>query len=187
MSTPLDKLRSVDVDDIRHQALQRLAQSRARLTAALLPAPRSPRATPFTVDGDASAIRRLRALWDLDASKGSRSTIVSTATSLLRDWWGKQPWHATTDLIGQAVSREVSPWVRRHPVASLALGFGVGAAIAVIRPWRWHLVQSRSRRMGGTMGRWAIGQLAQPAVQLAVVAALTAWLDQRKSAADSNH
>jgi len=169
-----------DSDDQRREPLRRLMASRARLRAELIPARRFGAAgKPATTDGGLAG--RARALWELLASRGSRRAVFTGAAGLLRNWWVRQPWHATTELLGHAVADEVSPWVRRHPVAAVTLGAFAGAAVVVARPWRWHVVGSQSRVMGRSLGRWTVSQLTQPTVQMALAAALAAWLERRQS------
>lgn len=169
-----------DSDDQRREPLKRLMASRARLRAELIPARRFGAAgKPETTEGDLSG--RVRALWGLLVSRGPGRAVFTGAAGLLRSWWVRQPWHATTELLGHAVAGEVSPWVRRHPVAAVTLGAFAGAAVAVARPWRWHVVGSQSRVMGRSLGRWTVGQLTQPPVQMALAAALATWLERRQS------
>lgn len=169
-----------DSDDQRREPLKRLMASRARLRAELIPARRFGAAgKPATSQGDLSG--RARALWGLLVSHGPRRAVFTGAAGLLRSWWVRQPWHATTELLGHAVAGEVSPWVRRHPVSAVALGAFAGAAVAVARPWRWQVLGSQSRVMGRSLGRWAVSQLTQPTVQMAAAAAIAAWLERRQS------
>jgi hypothetical protein len=168
----------LDPDDLRREPLQRLMASRARLRAELIPARRFGAAASSSMEGDLP--RRARALWRLLISRQGAGAVFSSAASLLKTWWVRQPWHATSELLGHAVVEEVSPWVRRHPVAAVALGAGAGAAVAMVRPWRWQVVNAQSRRMGRSVGRWAVHQLTQAPVQMAIAAAIATWLERRQ-------
>lgn len=181
MNKQIDTTGTVGVDDVRFEALQRLKQSRAKLKAVLLPAPVAARVRSTIGQSASTTKQRLRGAWESITARTSSSGVASAAASLVKQWWTRQPWHSATELVGDAVSGEVEPLIRRNPLTSIAVSACAGAAVVALRPWRWNLVQTQSRKVSGTMGRWAVGQIAQPAVQLAVVAGLTAWLDQRKS------
>lgn len=186
----MSEMGSVDTarapDDHRLQSLQRLMASRARLRAVLIPQGRyAGSGTPSGAHGDLPG--RARALWRLVVSRSSGGAIFSTAASLLRSWWVRQPWHTTTELLGHAVVGEVSPWVRRNPITAIALGACAGAAVAALRPWRWRALRSQTRVMGKSVGRWAVHQLTQVPMQMALAAAVAAWLEQRQSPRESPH
>jgi hypothetical protein len=180
MNVPATADTPLDVDDQRRAPLQRLMASRARLRAELIPARRSGSAAPPSMAGDLP--RRARALWRLLLSRGSGGAVFSSVANLLKTWWVHQPWHPTTEVLGHALAVEVSPWVRRHPVAAVVWGAGAGAAVAMARPWRWRIVNAQGRRWGLSAGRWAVHQLTQAPVQIAIAAALASWLERRAPA-----
>jgi hypothetical protein len=169
---------ALEPDDHRLQPLQRLMASRARLRATLIPSDRYG-ASGKRPGAGGSLVRRARAVWRLIVSRSAGGAVFSTAASLLRNWWVRQPWHATTELLSHAVAREVSPWVKRNPVTAVALGACAGAALAAARPWRWQAVSSQRRLMSRSVGRWAVSQLTQAPVQMALAAAVAAWLEKR--------
>lgn len=170
----------LEPDDHRLHSLQRLMASRVRLRAALIPA-NSHRGSAAHAGADGSIASRARALWRLVMTRSTGGSVVSTAATLLSSWWVRQPWHATTALLSDAVGREVSPWVKRNPLTAVALGACAGAAIAMARPWRSELVHSQTRIMGRSAGRWMFSQLTTAPMQMALAAAVAAWLEQRQT------
>lgn len=172
---------SLEPDDHRQHSLQRLMASRSRLRAALIPAHSQGGAAEHS-GTHGSIANRARALWRLVMTRSAGGSVLSTAATLLRSWWERQPWHATTALLSDAVGREVSPWVKRNPLTAVALGACAGAAVAMARPWRSELVHSQTHHMGRSAGRWMFSQLTSAPMQMALAAAVAAWLEQRHTA-----
>ncbi len=168
----------LDDDDHRVAALQRLRASRERLHLAIDPG----RAHHHAADMDDVGVpRRARAVWRLLMRRGADRAFFSTAASLLQSWWVRQPWYATTRVLGDAAADRAAPWVRRHPVQAIALGVLAGAALAAARPWRWRIVSQRSRLVASSVVRWGVHQLMQAPVKLAIAAAVASWLGKGAS------
>ncbi|MEO8542024.1 MAG: hypothetical protein ABI434_00500 [Burkholderiaceae bacterium] len=160
-------------------ALQRLAVSRERLLRRLAP--------PSKVAEDASSGTgfrmplRWRALGRMLLSRGPSAALGRAAMAALSQWWKSQPWHSSAEMLGQATMREVSPVMRRHPWLVLAAGVGLGAALFVLGPWRATGVSRYVKPLGGYMARAAWRLFGQAPVQMAIAAALAAWLgDQQR-------
>ncbi len=155
-------------------ALTRLQASRAKLRAAMLPAP-----TEQTASAGFKLPRRWRAMWRSWTRSGPLALVAGTTMSAMQSWWRRQPWYATTELAGRAVLAETTPLIRRHPVWAVALGVGVGAALVAARPWRWQAVNRRVRPLGQQLVGWALRQLSQVPVQMALAALLAQFVGQR--------
>ena len=155
-------------------ALTRLQASRAQLRAAMLPAPAGQHESAgFTLP------RRWRAIWRAWTRSGPLALVAGSTMSAMQSWWRRQPWYATTELAGRAVLAETTPLIRRHPVWAVALGVGVGAALVAARPWRWQAVNRHVRPLGQHLVGWALRQLSQVPVQMALAALLAQFVGQR--------
>lgn len=155
-------------------ALSRLQASRAQLRAAMMP----PAEPPASSSGFAWP-RRWRAMWRTWTRSGPVALAAGTAAHAVQSWWRSQPWHATTQLAGRAVMAETLPLVRRHPLWAVAVGAGLGAALVAARPWRWAAVNRSMRPIGGQVLNWAVAQLSQVPVQVALAALLAQFVSQR--------
>ena len=156
------------------RALLRLQASRAQLRAAMLP----PVEPPASTSGFEWP-RRWRAMWRTWTRSGPVALAAGAAVDAVQSWWHRQPWHATTELAGRAVLAETLPLVRRHPLWAVALGACVGAAVVAARPWRWTAVNRRMRPIGGHVLSWAVAQLSQVPVQMALAALLAQFVRDR--------
>ena len=156
------------------RALLRLQASRAQLRAAMLP----PVGPPASTSGFEWP-RRWRAMWRTWTRSGPVAMAAGAAVDAVQSWWHRQPWHATTELAGRAVLAETLPLVRRHPLWAVALGACVGAAEVAARPWRWAAVNRRMRPIGGQVLGWAMAQLSQVPVQMALAALLAQFVGER--------
>ena len=174
MSTSAKVSEDVSEDTRVDLALARLQASRAQLRAAMLPPPQT-----HTSSSSFGLPRRWRAMWRAWTRSGPAALAAATAMSAVKNWWRSQPWHATTELAGRAVLAETMPLVRRHPLWAVMLGAGVGAAVVTARPWRWAAVNSRVRPIGGRVLRWALAQMSQVPVQMALAALLAQFVSQR--------
>ncbi len=171
------------------QALARIEASRSALILCLAPEPPAPRSRRAGLAGegdpDLSFAESLAAgISHNGLLQGSWRTLRAVA----RRWWVRQPWHSSVDLVGQTLLHQTRPIIRRHPLASLAVGVALGAgmvaALSTARPWAWQQVRQRAspwrERIGGLL--WT--QLTAAPVQMALAGALAAWLaDQGKRGA----
>ena len=131
-------------------ALARLARSRAHLRAALIPAPEP-------ADGGAGGDgpgRMLKYLWRRVRRAGRATPAVDLALGALQAWWLTRPWLPAAQGVGHGVEKAVLPLVRRYPWAAVGVAASAGAAVVLLRPWRWSVVR-------GTWPLWRAGLLAQ--------------------------
>lgn len=177
-STELDNI--TDHDDPRYAPLQRLKASRTHLQSVLIPPPRQKRAATASGGATGDLGGTLRRLWSFVQS-GSGGELFQTVRGFVSNWWTRQPWHDTASLVGDAVEAEVTPWVRRNPVAAIALGVAAGAAIAWVRPWRWKAAHSQAYSMRRSATRWLTGELASPALRMLIATSIATWLSQRNA------
>lgn len=155
-------------------ALARLAQSRARLQAVLLPAAEPP--------GPAgSAPWRARRRWMRWRRLLGKSPIVDVALGALQSWWAHQRWRPAVEAVGEEFSATLGPAVRRHPWLAIAVAAAAGAALAAARPWRWSFLRQRTGPAAQALLHTLIQQATSWPVQAAVASALSAWLAARRA------
>lgn len=168
----------VEQDDPRFAALERLRASRVQLQAVLIPQRRSPGATG-RIAGDLNDwSKTARTLWRFIRSRNAAG-LLHTVGSFIGQWWTRHPLQPTVSLIGQAVDTEVGPWVRKNPISAIALGICGGAAIAWIRPWRWHALHAQARSLQRYASHWLVSELTSPTMQMLIATSIAAWLSQR--------
>lgn len=104
----------------------RLALSRSRLSLALHQLQ--------AVHGPAEAPHTPRSAWwkALRAEPGTRVLLDTLAA-----WWTRQPWHQTTTLLAESANQLLRPVARRNPIALVLGAAALGAAIVLLKPWRW--------------------------------------------------
>lgn len=161
------------------QALQRLQLSRHAMIVRLYPAPPTAATTaspPSAGPGDLLLSLAMRIRRD-----GLTTGLWRTARRWGRRWWRRQAWHASADLVVQAVGQEVRPLVHRHPWTSLALGAAAGAGLMALRPWLMRTLRPHVGPWRQHLGRSIWTQLSQPTVQLALAGALAAWVRERSA------
>ena len=174
---PAQPMAAVSPDERLALALARLQASRAKLRAAMLPPPQEqPASSGFGLP------RRWRAMWRAWTRSGPMAVAAGTAVDAVQSWWRRQPWHASTEWAGRALLAETTPLIRRHPVWAMVLGAGLGAAVVAARPWRWTAVSRRVRPLGGHLVSWALSQLSQVPVQMALAALLAQFVGERARA-----
>ncbi len=88
---------------------------------------------------ESRAARRTARAWSLsglvDSDTGrALSTGALAAQRLLNAWWRRHPLHAVAE-IGEPL---VEKYARRHPYRLLAIAAALGAAVVVLKPWRWN-------------------------------------------------
>jgi hypothetical protein len=170
-------------------ALQRLALSRSKLHAALLPPPQmADAAEAADAAGGASAGRLMRRLWRQLRQAGRQSTVVDLALGALQSWWSTAPWRTAVNGARQNLETTLVPLVRRHPWAAVGVAAAAGALVVTLRPWRWV-------PMRGSWPLWRAGlvaKLAQQAMHLpwdtilaAVMAGLATAQATRQATADA--
>lgn len=148
------------------EALARLDLSRSRLRQEMIPPPpaRLPPGSPLPT--------RLRALWRHWRRKAGGWPVAGVAAAALGEWWHHHPWRPAGELLVDEVQASALPWLRRHPVATVAVAATLGAALVVSRPWRWPGVAERVRPMPRRLGRWLIRQVGQAPVQATLLSML---------------
>jgi hypothetical protein len=105
--------------------------------------------------------------------QGAMATPPATvAIDALQAWWKQQPWRATTQQLAAALRTQISPLLRRHPVAVVLGAVALGGALVWARPWRWALA---SQQWQPLRSRVVDGLLAQLAA-LPMQSLLAAWL-----------
>lgn len=150
------------------EALAALQASRAVLRRELVPAPRF---GPETSEGMFSGWQRSWRRW---RRLGSRWPIAAAARDVVRGWWRKQPWHASSALAAEGLHQHAVPVVRRHPVAAIGVAVGLGALLVSVRPWRWPLVGDQLQATPLRLRRWAVSQLLSAPIQAALASML--WM-----------
>jgi hypothetical protein len=112
------------------EALARLAGSRERLRAAMLPPPKrrlgeSEDAAPSFIDHLLERIKELPG--------------VAVLIDGIESWWSRHPLHAAASVATEATRRLAEPIAERNPLLLVGGAFALGALLVVTRPWRWIL------------------------------------------------
>jgi hypothetical protein len=159
------------------EALARLEISRARLRQEMIPPPpaRLPPGSPLPT--------RLRALWRYLRRKAGGWPVAGFAAAALGEWWHHHPWRPAGELLVDEIQVSALPWLRRHPVVTVAAAATLGAALVVSRPWRWPGVAERVRPMPRRLGRWLIRQFSQAPVQATLLSILMLFVKPAARAA----
>lgn len=166
--------------DALAQALARLDLSRARLRHEMIPPP------PARVPPGSPLPTRLRALWRHLRRKAGGWPVAGFASAALGEWWHHHPWRPAGEMLVDEIQASALPWVRRHPVATVAGAALLGAAIVVSRPWGWPGVAERVRPMPRRLGRWLFRQFSQAPVQAALLSMLMIFVKPAAEAASGD-
>jgi hypothetical protein len=113
-------------------AVERLAVSRERLRAAMMPARGTGAGASLLADGVGAYVTSL--VERLRANPG-----LAVLLDAVQEWWAKHPLRTAGAMAAEASRRLAAPIAERRP---LTLVFGavlVGALLALLRPWRWLL------------------------------------------------
>jgi hypothetical protein len=174
-----------DPDQRMRQAVARIEASRHALVVCLAPDPPKRRKSPSAaVDSGADMDPNL-SLIDTLKARIERNGLVQgtwrTARTLARRWWTRQSWHSSVELVVDTLAHEARPLIRKHPLATLAVGAALGAALvavaSAVRPWASHRMRGNSSTTwGGRVGNLLWSQFSSAPMQMAVAGALTAWL-----------
>lgn len=170
-------------DDPTDLALARLASTRRRLLQTL--APHQSGSGSHERSLTSGFPRRWLALGRLLLSRGPSAALLRAVKSTARQWWHAQPWAGTAGMLGHAVAQEVTPVVRRHPWLTVGAALVLGAAAVPARHWLWRTVRPHAASIGRRAIRTAWNVLTQAPVQLALTAALAAWIGDQKGQAAS--
>ncbi len=168
------------------RAVARIEVSRSALVVCLAPDPPKCRGNTAGAAGDSGAgMDPNLSLFDTLKARIERNGLVQgswrTVRTLARRWWTRQSWHSSVDLVVSTLAHEARPLIRRHPLAALALGAALGAALvavaSAVRPWATHQMRGNSSATwGGRVSNLIWSQFGSAPMQMALAGALTAWL-----------
>ena len=169
-----------DAADPRRRALARLAASRQQLQAAWLPRPAAP-------GSGGRGPRRLAAVWRHWQRQLSGNAVIGALFEAVADWWQANPWRTAGEAVAEELHHSLTPLVRRHPLASVALVAAAAGAVAAARPWRWPLVAQQLKPLPGRVARWLLRQLSRAPLQSLIVGALLAGGSNVAAATEAPH
>jgi len=109
-------------------ACEQLAQSRERLRLALRQVTSPSNTSPDLHSGSSNTDW----LSSLNALPGTKVLLEA-----LHSWWDRQPMQVALKLASDAALVVLQPMAHRHPYRLVIISAAVGAAVALIRPWRW--------------------------------------------------
>jgi hypothetical protein len=167
------------------RAVARIEASRSALIVCLAPDPPTHRrnATGAADDGSGTVGAKPSFVETLMARierNGLLQGSWSTLRTLSRRWWTRQPWHRSVDLVAETLAHEARPLMRRHPLATLAVGAAIGAGLvavaSAVRPWALHQIRGNGSAWRSRVGNLLWTQISSAPVQLAVAGALAAWV-----------
>ena len=171
---------ALSADQRMRQAVARIEMSRAALIVCLAPEPPRRRGGATGVAGSDAKPSFAETLAARIERNGLLQGSWRTVRTLARRWWTRQPWHSSVDLVGQTLAHQARPLMRRHPLATLAVGAALGAALvavaSAVRPWAWHQIRGRASPWGDRVGSLLWAQLTSAPVQMALAGGLAAWL-----------
>jgi hypothetical protein len=109
-------------------AVEKLALSRERLRAAMVPAPSKPHA--------ATAAHGIAAVGTQLADKVRAMPGATVVVDAVRDWWGHHPLNTAGILANEAARKYMAGPSNRKPLTLVFAAVVAGALLAVIKPWR---------------------------------------------------
>lgn len=163
-------------------ALARLEHSRERLRQVFKPPPAP---APGSESGFRHPVRRARAWLRKTPWGGLLDPALDAAGEELNRWWQGQAWRHPAGLLKDTFSSELVPLVRRHPLAAVLLTALAGAALARSGLWRWRPVRRSAGQIGSRVRRAFMNQIANPAIQSVLLAALVSYLTPKRPAENS--
>ena len=170
------------------QALARIEASRTALILCLAPEPPSARRSAAAQGGDGGDSPSFA---ESLAARIQRNGLVQGSwlalSAVARRWWVGQPWHSSAELVGQTLMHQARPVMRRHPMATLAVGAAVGAGLVAARPWAWQQVKTQASPWRDRMGGLLWTQLSSAPVQMALAGALAAWVADQGQRSSARH
>ncbi len=159
------------------QALARLERSRVNLRQALTPTLPAQGTSP----GWSSKLIDWARAWLRGTPWGAvAEPLVGAVHDTFSGWWTRQPWRQSALQARDTLSAELSPWVRRHPIAAIAVAAIAGGAVAASGVWRWRTVRRSAMHLAAQLRRSVAGQLGNPAVQSVLLGAVLSYLAARK-------
>ncbi len=155
------------------QVVARLTRSRERLRESLTPPPAPAEGAEH---GGFHPLRQARAWLRTTPWGGLLDPVVSALSDEVMHWWQRQSWRHSVLLAKDTLSAELSPLVRRHPIAAVLLTAAAGATVAASGVWQWHTVRHSAWQLGSRLRRGLVGQLANPALLSVLLGALISTL-----------
>ena len=163
-------------------ALARLERSRTRLRESLAPAVPSPasKESGFSFH----PVQKARAWLRSTPWGGLLDPVVSAVSDELLHWWQRQSWRQSAVLVKDALSTELSPLVRRYPIAAVLVTAGAAAVFVGSGVWRWRTVRRSAGQLGSQLRRVFVRQLTNPAVLSVLLGAVVSYLAPKRQHAD---
>ena len=165
-------------------ALARLERSRTRLKESLTPTPPSlgSKESGFSFH----PVRKARAWLRSTPWGGLLDPVVSAVSDELSHWWQRQSWRQSAVLVKDALSTELSPLVRRYPIAAVLVTAGAAAVFVGSGVWRWRTVRRSALQLGSQLRRVCVRQLTNPAVLSVLLGAVVSYLAPKRQHTDAS-